>query len=79
MNEKDKVTRDYKKEDYYSKKHNKLYFVKDSPEISDARYDQIKKELNSLEQKYPYLKSYGSVNNLVGATPSNKFQKKLSI
>ena len=75
MNEKDKVTRDYKKKIATLKKHNKLYFIKDSPEISDARYDQIKKELNSLEQKYPYLKSYGSVDNLVGATPSNKFKK----
>ena len=47
MNEKDKVTRDYK-EIATLKKHNKLYFIKDSPEISDARYDQIK--LNSLEK-----------------------------
>ena len=38
------------------KKHNKLYFTNDSPEISDADYDNLKFELLELEKKYPFLK-----------------------
>ncbi len=53
------------------KKHNKLYFSEDKPQISDAEYDKIKKVILDLEKKYTFLKK----NNLVGSTPSNKFKK----
>ena len=57
------------------KRHNKLYFDKDNPQISDADYDILKKEAIELEEKYPYLKSIGSAKNIVGVSPSNKFEK----
>ena len=57
------------------KKHNKLYFTNDSPEISDADYDNLKFELIELEKKYPFLKKIESVSEIIGAKPSNKFKK----
>ena len=57
------------------KKHNKLYFTNDSPEISDADYDNLKFELIELEKKYPFLKKIESVSEIIGAKPSNKFIK----
>ncbi len=75
MSDKIKITNQYKKKFVELKKHNKYYFSKDNPKISDDQYDQIKRELLDLEKKYPYLKSYGSVDKIVGATPSNKFKK----
>ena len=38
------------------KKNNKLYFLHDSPAITDAEYDRYKKEAIKLENKYEYLK-----------------------
>lgn len=34
-------------------RHNKLYFEKAAPEISDAQYDELKRELARLEQGFP--------------------------
>ncbi len=57
------------------KKHNKLYFDKSSPKISDKEYDEIKKEILDLEKKYSYLKSSLSPSNSLGFTPSKNFIK----
>ena len=59
----------------YLKKHNRLYFSKDSPQISDSEYDKIKRELLELEKNYPYLKKITSVEKIVGSPPLNKFKK----
>ena len=56
-------------------KHNKLYYNNDSPTISDFEYDKIKNEVIELEKKYPFLKKYKSIQNIVGAKPTNKFKK----
>ncbi len=56
-------------------KHNKYYFEHDKPKISDATYDQLKKEILKLEKNYPYLKNLDSVEKIVGSNPSNKFNK----
>ena len=56
--------------------HNKSYFVDDSPKVSDADYDKLKKEIIDLEKKYPFiLKKYSSVNTIIGAPVASKFQK----
>ena len=75
MNKKTIVAKKYKILLESLKRHNKLYFDKDNPQISDADYDIIKKEAIELEKKYPYLKSIGSAKNIVGVSPSNKFEK----
>ena len=65
----------YKKKINQIKKHNKLYFEKSSPIISDSKYDQIKKEIFELEKKYSFLKSNISPSNSLGYTPSKNFIK----
>ena len=75
MNEKQKIKKEHKNLINQIKKHNKYYFDKDNPIISDSQYDKLKRKLVDLEKKYSFLKSYGSVNEIVGTKPSNKFKK----
>ena len=75
MNERNKILEQFKKKIANLRKHNKLYFVKDKPEISDSEYDNLKNEIIELEKKYPFVKKDGSVDLIVGAPPSNKFKK----
>ena len=58
MREKNKIINQHKKIIAEIKKHNKLYFDKDNPQISDANYDKIKLEAIALERKYPFLNSF---------------------
>ena len=76
MVDKSKVIKDYKKKVDNLKRHNELYFNKDKPEIIDAEYDSLKKEIFKLEKKYNYLSTLHLTKNIVGAKPSNKFKKK---
>jgi len=57
------------------KEHNTNYYNYDNPKISDAQYDQIKTDALKLEKKYPHLKKYESIDDLVGARLLNKFKK----
>ncbi len=75
MSNKAKIVKEFKDSISLLKKHNKLYYEKDSPEISDAEYDALKKKIYNLEKKFPYLKKIETVNNLIGSPPSNKFKK----
>ena len=54
--------------------HNYLYYVLDSPEISDAEYDGLFDELSELEEKYPQLVTPDSPTQRVGATPLKEFK-----
>ena len=72
---KDSLTKEYNEKVKLVIKHNKLYYEKDSPKISDAEYDNLKKDLTNLENKHNFLKKKGSIDNIVGSPPSNKFQK----
>ena len=45
--------------------------------VSDKEYDELKKEILSLEDKYKFLKSKESPSKIVGHKPSKNFQKAL--
>ena len=75
MSEKKEIEKKYKQKVKDLKNHNKYYYGKDNPKISDAAYDKLKQEIFSLEKKYVYLKKLNITNNIVGAAPSNKFKK----
>ena len=54
-------------------RHNYLYYVLDSPEISDAEYDELMRQLRQLEEKYPKLITPDSPTQRVGAAPVEAF------
>ncbi len=56
-------------------KHDALYHGDDNPEITDAQYDALRRELEQLEADYPALKTENSPSEKVGATPSKGFAK----
>jgi DNA ligase (NAD+) len=53
--------------------HNYLYHTLAQPEISDAEYDQLMRELLDLEQRFPDLVSAASPSQRVGAEPLDQF------
>ncbi len=53
--------------------HNYLYYVLDRPEISDAQYDALMRELLDLEARYPQLVTPDSPTQRVGAAPLPEF------
>ena len=73
--EKTKIISEFKYKIEKIKYHNNLYFNLDSPEISDAKFDELKKEVFIIKEKFPFLKKLKVFSNLVGSTPLNKFKK----
>lgn len=53
--------------------HDYRYYVLDSPEISDADYDALVRELGSLEHRFPEIVTADSPTQRVGAPPSELF------
>jgi len=53
--------------------HNYRYHVLDSPEISDAEYDNLMRELKQLEEQYPQFLTDDSPSQRVGAAPVESF------
>ena len=56
---------------------NKFYYNKSKPIVQDFEYDELKKEIFSLEKKYNFLKSKDSPSQIVGHKPSKNFKKDL--
>ena len=50
------ITKQFKEKIKNLKKHNDLYYNQDNPQISDAEYDDLKKELLELEKKKTLFK-----------------------
>ena len=57
------------------RRHDYLYYVKDRPEISDAEYDRLFRELSDLETAYPDLVTPDSPTQRVGAPPLEELSK----
>lgn len=53
--------------------HNNRYHVLDDPQIPDAEYDRLMRELQTLEERYPELAVPDSPTRQVGAQPLKKF------
>jgi DNA ligase (NAD+) len=54
-------------------RHNRLYYVLDSPEIGDAEYDGLMVELRGIEAEYSELATLDSPTQRVGAPPVPEF------
>ena len=53
--------------------HNRRYHLEDDPEIDDAVFDGLVRELRALEAQYPQLAAEDSVAQKVGSGPSELF------
>jgi DNA ligase (NAD+) len=56
-------------------RHNRLYYVEDAPEITDAEYDRLFRELQALEAEHPELRSADSPTQRVGGAPRAQFDE----
>jgi DNA ligase (NAD+) len=54
-------------------RHNRLYYVEDAPEITDADYDRLFRELVELEERHPQLRTPDSPTQRVGGAPLAAF------
>src|SRR5689334_9696962 len=52
---------------------NERYYVEDAPTISDAEYDALFRELESLEAQYPSLRTADSPTQRVGGARATEF------
>ena len=56
-------------------RHNYLYYVRNSPEISDRQFDEMMTELIALEQEHPEMIDENSPTKRVGSDISNDFKQ----
>jgi DNA ligase (NAD+) len=54
---------------------NNAYYINDAPEISDAEYDRLFRELQALEAAHPDLQSPDSPTQRIGATAATSLGK----
>src|SRR5579872_1094635 len=57
------------------RRHEHLYYVLDQPEISDAEYDALMRQLRELEEQHPELITPDSPTQRVGGKPREGFIK----
>lgn len=55
--------------------HDRLYYGKDQPEITDAEYDTLRRRNNAIEARFPHLILPDSPSRRVGAEPAAGFRK----
>lgn len=55
--------------------YNYEYYIQDKPSVSDAEYDLLYRELQTLEEKYPHFVTEDSPTQIVGFTIQEKFEK----
>ncbi len=55
--------------------HNRQYYVYDAPELPDAEYDRLLRELQELERRHPELITPDSPTQRVGDAPLSEFDE----
>jgi len=55
------------------RRHERLYYVENRPEITDAEFDRLMRELSELEERYPELAVPDSPVRRVGGEPAEGF------
>jgi DNA ligase (NAD+) len=53
-------------------RHNRLYYVEDAPQVTDAEYDRLFRELAELEERHPELRAADSPTQRVGGAPAKE-------
>ena len=76
MNRK-KIHTDYKNKILRLRKFNEFYFDKNKSLVTDDEYDNLKKDILALENKFDFLKSKDSPSVKIGYKPSKNFKKSL--
>ncbi|MBI4665701.1 MAG: NAD-dependent DNA ligase LigA [Nitrospinae bacterium] len=56
------------------RKHERLYYVEDAPEISDSQFDTLMRELLDLEAAHPHLVTADSPSQRVGGAPADELK-----
>ena len=56
-------------------RHDKLYYAEDTPELTDAEYDKLRKRNTAIETRFPNLIREDSPTIRVGSAPAEKFGK----
>jgi len=55
--------------------HDRAYYIKDAPRISDAEYDRLRGRNLAIERRFPHLKRADSPSERVGSGVSGGFKK----
>jgi len=55
------------------RRHERLYYIHDSPEISDAQFDALMRELVEIEHEHPELVTSDSPSQRIGGEPTAEF------
>ena len=55
-------------------RHNRLYYIEDRPEIDDAEYDRLFRELQELESRHPKWARADSPTQRLGTPPASGFE-----